>query len=158
MGKKAIIGMDEHPKLADVATSEMIFDVQGFINAGSLGAFNISPIFSSSSINSTLKSAKMRDEATSDFTCKGEHFEENYTYEFPKNLKILAVPDNISFSNTLVSYQASYVLKENTLKIVRKLDDVTLGPVCESKIDKFYKELANKVMPNLKSQVVYKYL
>jgi hypothetical protein len=39
---------------------------------------------------------------------------------------------------------------------MRKLDDVTVSPVCEPKIAKAYKELAEKVMPNLDSQVVYK--
>jgi transglutaminase-like putative cysteine protease len=155
---KVNYNFDEHPKSADQSTSEITFDVKEFINAGSLGAFNISSIFSSSYIYSSVKSSKVTDEPSSDFNCKGGHFEEHYSYEFPKNLKIMAVPDNVSFNNALVSYQASFKLIGNTLTVTRKYDDTTLGPVCEPKIYKAYKELAEKAMPNLKSQIVYKYI
>jgi transglutaminase-like putative cysteine protease len=155
---KVTYSFDDHPKFADVSTSGISFDVKEFINAGSLGAFNIGSVFSSSYIYNSLKSSKVTDEPSTDFSCVGGHYEENYTYEFPKNLKILAVPDNISFKNALVSYQATFGLKDNTLTVIRKYDDVTSGPVCDPKVYKAYKELANKVMPNLKSQVVYKYI
>ena len=155
---KVTYHFDDQPKLADISTSELKFDVKEFINSGSLGAFNIGSVFLSSYIYNSVKSNKVTDEPSSDFGCKGGHFEENYSYEFPKNLKILAVPDNIAFGNALVSFKASYEIKGNTLTVVRKYDDLTPGPICEPKIYQFYKELAVKVMPNLKSQIVYKYI
>ena len=155
---KVAYSFDDHPKFADVSTSEIRFDVKEFINADSLGAFNIGSIFATSYIYSIVKSNKVTEQPSSDFSCKGGHYEENYTYEFPKNLKILAVPDNVSFKNALVSYQATFVIKGNTLTVIRKYDDVTSGPVCDPKVYKAYKELAIKAMPNLKSQVVYKYI
>jgi|CXWL01.1.fsa_nt_gi hypothetical protein len=157
-GGKVSYSFDEHPKSINISTSEITFDVKEYINPGSLGAFSLSSIFSSSYIYTAVKTSKVTDEPSSNFNCKGGHYEENYTYEFPKNLKILAVPDNISFSNALVSYQASFELKNNTLTVIRRYDDITLGPVCEPKIYKAYKELSDKVMPNLKSQIVYKYI
>ena len=57
-GGKVTHSFDTNPKQPDVATSEIIFDVKGFINAGSLGAFTVSPIFSSSSIYSMIKRLK----------------------------------------------------------------------------------------------------
>jgi hypothetical protein len=37
------------------------------------------------------------------------------------------------------------------------MDDFTEGPVCKPSVYQTYREVAEKVMPNLKSQVVYKY-
>jgi hypothetical protein len=150
------VHLDEHPKSPDIANSVTSFEVKEFIHVGTSGAFYIDPLFTSSIIYSSINAAKKSDEARDDFTCQGGHYEEEYVYEFPKNIKILAAPDNLSFSNKIESYQATYKLKNNTLTVKRKFDDVTVGPVCEPKIDKAYKELAEKVMPNLESQVVYK--
>ncbi len=136
----------------------MKFDVKGFINAGSLGAFSVSPVFSGSSIHSIIKSAKGTDLPTGKFVCKSEHIEETYEYVLPQNVKILAIPDNLKFTNEIVSFRTDYQLKGRILTVSRKLDDASQGPVCEPKIYRFYKELADKVMPNLKSQIVYKFI
>ncbi|PPC90325.1 MAG: hypothetical protein CTY34_08290 [Methylobacter sp.] len=155
---KVIYSIDEHPKSPDISTTEIAFEVEEFVNPGSLGAFSINPVFSTSNIYSEVKTSKVTDKPSSDFSCAGVHYEENYTYQFPKNIKILALPDDISYSNDLVAYQANFELKENTLTVVRKYDDLTTGPVCKPDIYNNYKELADKVMPNLKSQIVYKYI
>ncbi|MGH8550612.1 MAG: DUF3857 domain-containing protein [Methylococcales bacterium] len=155
---KVSLNYETAPERPDVARAEVVFDVKGFINTGSLGAFNVGPIFSASSIYSSIRSTKSNDAPSSAFTCYGAHVEETYTYELPANLKILAVPDNFSVSNALVSFQASYALKGNLLTVLRKFDDVSQGPVCEPNVYKSYKEIAEKAMPNLKSQIVYKYI
>jgi transglutaminase-like putative cysteine protease len=157
-GGKINYSLDDHPKSQTISTTRIDFDVKGFLNAGSLGAFNVNPVFSSSAVFSTIKSILSKDDPSSDFYCKGEHIEETYIYHFPKNLSILAVPDSIAYSNKLVSFKADYILKDNVLTIVRKIDDVSQGPVCKANTYQAYRELANKVMPNLKSQVVYKYI
>jgi hypothetical protein len=148
--------MDQPPKSPGTAKSRISFDVKGFIHAGIAGAFQINPIFSQSAIFSLVKSTKAADDTLYDFSCAGGHFLEEYVYEFPKNIKILAAPDNFSARNELVSYHAEYALSGNTLTAKRQYDDLTLGPVCEPKIAKAYKEVAEKAMPNLESQVVYK--
>jgi hypothetical protein len=150
------IELDEHPKSPDIANSVTTFDVKNFIHAGTSGAIYIDPVFATSTIYVAISTAKRSDDPTDDFVCQGGHYEEEYVYEFPKNIKILATPDNLSFNNKIQSYQATYKLKNNTLTVKRKLDDITVGPVCEPNIGKAYKEVADKVMPNLDSQIVYK--
>lgn len=150
--------LDEHPKSADVSTATMDFDVKGYLNGGSLGAFDIGPVFSSSQIFSTLRSIRSKEVPSSDFYCKGDHIEESYVYHFPDNLKILAVPDNIEFAGPLVFFSATYALNGNTLTVRRRIDDFTVGPVCKPGVYRSYREVAEKVLPNLKSQVVYKYV
>jgi len=155
-GGKIAMDMEQPSKSPGTAKRKISFDVKGFIRVGTAGAFQINPIFSSSSIFSVVKSAKADDDTPYDFSCAGVHFMEEYVYEFPKNIKILAAPENFSANNELVSYQAEYVLSGNKLTAKRKYDDLTPGPVCEPKIAKAYKEVAEKAMPNLESQVVYK--
>jgi hypothetical protein len=90
-----------------------------------------------------------------DSACGSGYSEEEYTYEFAKELKVLAVPPSVSFSNEAVSYTASYDLQGNVLKVRRVLDDRTPGPICTPEFNAKYGELMKKVLANLKAQVVY---
>ncbi len=77
-------------------------------------------------------------------------------FTFPTKMKILAVPDNLSFATPNLTYKASYRLKGNQLSVTRQVDDRTRGNVCEPAIAAEYKAFALKVLQNLKAQVVYK--
>jgi hypothetical protein len=71
-------------------------------------------------------------------------------------MKILSTPDAMKQSNGRISYTASYELKGNTLTVKRIYDDKTPGNVCPVSIGMEDKAFAEKIMPNFKSQVIYK--
>ncbi|HEV8695292.1 MAG TPA: DUF3857 and transglutaminase domain-containing protein [Lysobacter sp.] len=120
------------------------------------GAFPIQPsFFSMGGIASFAASASDEVEGTYDTACGSGHSEEEYTFEFAKELKVLAIPPNLSLANDVLSYNATYELKDNILKVKRVLDDRTPGPTCSPAFNAAYDALMKKVLPNLKAQVVY---
>lgn len=147
---------DDATELLDNYKYKVKFDLKEFIQRPGAGAFGIYPLFSSDApIHSFLRGA-IEFEETVDTSCSSGYSEEEYVYQFPKNMKILSVPDNMSLSNNVLSYRASYRLKGNTLTVNRILDDKTPGNVCSPAIANAYKEFAAKALQNVKAQVVYK--
>lgn len=132
------------------------FSITHFVRPGSAGAFYVYPLFASAQIYDNLVGTAQMDDIVGDFVCGGGHFREDYAYTFPKNVKVLATPDNFKVADAVQSYAATYALTDNVLTITRQLDDVTPGHVCAPEIFKGYKILAAKALPDLKSQVVYK--
>jgi len=75
--------------------------------------------------------------------------------ELPKGLKVLAIPGDMDVSNDFLHYKAHYKIDDNILNVTRQLVDRTKGNVCSPKVMTEYKKLAEKVMDNLKAQVLY---
>lgn len=132
------------------------FNLKDFVQRPGTGAFSIYPLFfSEAPIQGFLRSALEFDDMV-DTSCTSGYSEEEYVYQFPASMKILAVPDDIKLTRDLLTYRASYRLKGNTLTVKRLLEDKTPGNVCSPALNIAYKELATKALQNVKSQVVYK--
>jgi len=114
-----------------------------------------SPFLSIAGVDHFAVQANSEVDEKFDTACGSGYSEEEYTYEFAKELKVLAVPPSVSFSNEAVSYTANYDLKGSVLKVRRVLDDRTPGPTCTPEFNAKYGELMKKVLANLKAQVVY---
>jgi len=120
------------------------------------GAFPIQPMFYTvGGVGSFAAQASGEVDEQFDTACGSGYSEEEYTYEFAKELKVLAVPPNVSLANDALSYNATYELKDNVLKVKRVLDDRTPGPTCTPEFNAKYDELMKKVLANVKAQVVY---
>lgn len=150
------IERDDATELLDHYQYKVKFDLKEFVQRPGAGAFSIAPLFfSDAPIGGFLQGATEFEE-TVDTACTSGYSEEEYTYQFPKNMKILSVPDNMDLSSDIVSYRATYRLKGNVLTVKRVLDDKTPGNVCSPAIANAYKKFAVKALQNVKAQVVYK--
>ena len=87
--------------------------------------------------------------------CTGGRSEEIYRIEFPAAMKVIAVPSDLTVESGGLRYQATYRLKGNVLEASRVLEDGTPGPLCTPEYNRAFQAFAKKVLPNLKSQVVY---
>ena len=79
-----------------------------------------------------------------------------YVYQFPKNMQVLAVPRNLHFKHDILSYEATYQLKGNTLTVKRTLDDRSPGPICTPAVSIEYQKMATILSKNTRAQVVYR--
>lgn len=132
------------------------FDMKEFAQRPGAGAFAIRPLlFSEAPIHSFLAPA-LESEETVDAACASGISVEEYVYQFPKNMKILSVPENMTVTDDFLSYRATYRLKGDTLTVTRTVDDKTPGNVCPPSVFTVYKKFASKVLQNVKAQVVYK--
>jgi transglutaminase-like putative cysteine protease len=147
---------DDPTALRDAYRYGVKFEMKDFIHRPGAGALTIAPVFSSNAPISRYVRAAVDPVESVDVSCSNGLSIEEYTYRFPKDMKILALPDNMSIKNDFLSYHASYVLKGNTLQVQRVFDDRTRGNVCSPALNEAYKQFAARVMPNVKAQVVYK--
>lgn len=155
-GGRVDFTMDVAPKSPTVSKKSADFTVKGFIRLGIAGGIKISPLISSSAISSVISNNRANESVNGKIHCEGGKFYEEYVIEFPKSIKILAVPDNFSAKNELSAYQAEYKLENNILTVKRSYEDNTQGPVCSPDSLSKDKELADKIAPNVEAQIVYK--
>jgi len=148
----------EDPKaLIDTYKYAAKFEVNDLIIVPGPGAFSIQPLFYNlAPISNYIAAALIDLDAVDKSTCSNGRSIEEYIYEFPKGMKILAAPDNIKLDSEHLSYSATYQLKGNSLAVTRTFDDRTSGNVCSSEDLAALKSFAQKVKPNFRAQVVYK--
>ena len=138
------------------------FLLKDFIFPGSPGALHYSPPFAHKGISALVKEAmaerenRRKEKLTSDFVCSNGLIEENYTYEFPKNINILAIPDDVTVSTPVQTYTATYKRDGQTVTTTHKFDDTTPGPTCAPAIEDQYEQVAVKAWRDMKAQIVYK--
>ena len=142
--------------LIDTNHYKIRFSAEKFIKLPGTGAFNIHPIFNAGSSIQSMLADSLEPETLADVVCSSGTVTEEYVMTLPKTLKMLAIPDDLTIKNRVASYQARYRLKGNVLTVKRTLDDRTPGNICSPQTMLEYKKFADKVMDNLKSQVLYK--
>lgn len=142
--------------LLDSYQYKVKFEMQNFVQRPGAGAFSISPFFYSDAPVAAFLQEAIRPAEEVDIACSSGLSSEEYVYRLPKNMKILAVPDDLVLKNDFLAYRASYKLSGNTLTVKRVFDDRTRGNVCSPAVMKAYRDFATRVMSNVKAQVVYK--
>ena len=147
---------DDPKALIDSYRYKASFKAEKFMKTPGAGAFYIfPPLGIVQPIIGAVKSV-MEPEAEADVACVGGNMAEDYVIELPKGVKVLSVPGDLKVGNELASYQASYKLKGNTLTVKRLLEDRTRGNVCAPEVFAKYRPIAEKIIDNLKEQVLYK--
>lgn len=148
------VGWDDPKPLLDKHAFQAEFAVKEVLAVP--GAFQIrAPLFSIAGVDQFAGQGNDEVDEHFETACGSGHSQEEYTYEFAKELKVLAIPPNVSLSNETVNYEATYELKGNLLKVRRVMDDRTPGPTCSPGYNAKYGALMKQVLANLKSQVVY---
>lgn len=87
--------------------------------------------------------------------CGGIFSEEEYTLEFPDELEVVALPPDVSLESEDVTYTATHRRDGNRIHVRRLLNDRTPGPVCSPEYNAGYSDMMRKILPGLRSQIVY---
>lgn len=148
--------LDDPKALLDNYHYKVNFAVKEWIPLPGPGAFYIYPLFSTEAPVQRYLAAATEAEENVDTVCWSGTSVEEYTYRFPRNLKIVSVPDDMKIANDFLSYRATYRLKGNTLTVKRSIDDRTPGNICTPAMASAYKKFAMQAARNVKAQVIYK--
>lgn len=132
------------------------FKVKKLVEIGNAHGMDIRPLLIRPALLQFAARSLQDENSEHDFACAGGITEEVYHLSFPPNVKILSVPDNFSDKNEYIVYDATYRTEKNRIEVTRKLTDVTPGPVCKPAVADAYKQMAEKMMGDLKAQIVYK--
>lgn len=147
---------DDPTGLANTYRYKASINAEKFLKLPGAGAFYIYPPLGIVTSIRNLLQSEMEPEKEADVACSSGAMVEDYVIELPKTVKVLSVPDDVEVANDFLSYTANYKLQDNVLTVKRTLDDRTKGNVCSPKVFAEYQKIAEKVMDNLKEQVLYK--
>ena len=148
--------MDDPAELVDVEHYGATFDVAGLYSIPGSGAFGVGPMFFvPASIAPVIAMEAQRPLETVPVTCGGAHLVENLTYTLPKTVQVVFTPPPLTVSEGDYTYTASYVHADNQVVIKRMLDDRTPGVLCTPETMATLRRFAQKVMPNLRAQIIY---
>ena len=153
---KGLFQKDDPAALIDTFKYKASFDFQSFTQLPGAGAFSIFPVFFSDAPVARFAAGAPDADMVDEFNCSNGESLEEYVFILPKKMKVLAIPDNMTLKTANLTYKASYRLKGNELSVTRQIVDRTHGNVCSPATAVEYADFSKKVMPNLKSQVVYK--
>jgi hypothetical protein len=133
-------------------------NIDKFIKVPGPGAFYIFPLMNGgTSIQNMLGyAAQMEIDKDVDIACRSGNITEEYSLELPKTVKVLSIPKAMNIANSFVSYKSTYARKGNILTVRREIDDRTKGNVCSPQVAAAYKKIAEKVMDDIKAQILYK--
>lgn len=146
----------EDPKpLLEHFTLDASFDVEQMIPVP--GGMQIQPWFISLAPVSGIVGRNLGndEQAAGESSCASVLSDEEYVFEFPATMRIAALPSDISLEQGGVTYAATYRQEANRVHVKRTLNDRTPGPVCSAEYNASYAQLMRKIMPDLRSQIIY---
>ncbi|HVO45901.1 MAG TPA: DUF3857 and transglutaminase domain-containing protein [Steroidobacteraceae bacterium] len=147
---------DDPAALIDTYHYKAEFNLEKFVKMSGSGAFYIYPPLRIAGSIGDVLNYSVEPEPEADVTCSRGRFIEEYEIELPAKMKVLSIPDDLKVSSTTGDYLASYQLDGNRLRVRREIDDRTPGNVCTPDVMAQYKAFGEKVMDDLRAQVLYK--
>jgi len=96
----------------------------------------------------TLKHPEFREFA--------ETLVEEYDIQLPAAMNVIAGPANVSLKNDAASYNATFAIQGQRLRITRKLVDLQEGPVVPPTLFKAEDEKSDAIARDLRAQIVYR--
>ena len=141
--------------LLDTYSYKASFEVKEYFRLPGAGAFYIYPVFFSEAPIGRYAASAVEQPEDVNVACMSGGSVEEYRIEFPKGMKILSIPKNVSFRSEFLAYQAAYSLKGRVLTVRREMNDKTEGVICSPAMQEAEKAFGKKLQNDLRSQVVY---
>lgn len=88
-------------------------------------------------------------------SCHSFSYSNYYEIEFPRNIKITHVPENVKYSDDSVRYTSSYILKENKLEVSREFVQQYPTMVCGEAENEMDKKFFPVFQRDMRAQVIY---
>lgn len=88
-------------------------------------------------------------------SCSATLLQEEFVYEFPDSMHIVAVPGDLSVDAEHLRYQSRYRREGQRVSVNRVFDDTTPGPLCSAEYNAQFDTQLRRLLPDLKAQIVY---
>lgn len=150
------IAKEDPKELAGSYRYNVNFDVTGKYDIPGPGAFSIEPlVFNQRPVAAYVASLMQPAEDVDSIACLGGEAEDDYVIELPANVKVTAMPPDLTIESGPYKYMASYKRQGRKLTVVRRFEDHTVGQVCQVVADPARKSFTDKVVKNMRAQVIY---
>lgn len=157
-GYKGAGGFDDLPSANDPSDTfafGMHYRVDDYLDTSNPYGVTLSTLFPSPDPIARLAAYAAVDHYDHEFLCQGDEKTEQLTFEFPDNVKLLAVPRDVHVHTAQVRYDATYERQGNSLRIKRTVVDTTPGPTCAAQVVAQYARVAAAIKRDLRAQAVY---
>lgn len=132
------------------------FDARKALPLPGAGAFAVQPVFYSEAPILHYLASGFMELGNDDTVCSSGKSVEEYVYHFPRNVKVISLPDNRRDSNAFLRYTATATRQGSVVTVKREFEDRTPSHQCSPKVMGEYKQFVEKILPNMKAQVIYK--
>lgn len=153
----ATMEKDDPTPLVSEFNYSIKFNSPEFILPTGAGGFYVGPLIPTAMGLRSIVNYSNEEIDGYDISCSNGHSIEHLVYEFPENMRILAIPDNFEIDENHIYYKATYEQKGNKIKVAREINDKTPGNICSAETINKQRQTLIKIANNMKSQIVYKY-
>jgi hypothetical protein len=141
-------------ELLDTYSFKITFKIEDLFVASSTIGMPIRPVISTPSDVASNLASVYEPVSKRPQTCIGGKTTEEYVYEFPQGMTLLATPKNVDLNTTQFIYRASYNKNGTTLNVVREFTDKAKSVICKPAQREEYNKSARAVVQDVKSQVL----
>ncbi len=104
----------------------------------------------------TIFGFAQENERQQDFVCGTVEWEDRASFEFPRNVSIVALPKPLKLSDANFSYSSSYVRSGSTVSVKRSLAFKHNGRTCTPAEFKRMQPVLERMIRDLKNQIIVK--
>lgn len=146
---------DDPKPLLDRFGYKVTFETEEFARVPGPGAFAVHPLYFTEAGIAMVVAQNPEEEVATEVACFGGTIVEEYVYQLPKGMKVLATPKGVTLNGGVMTYKSSYSLKGSTLTVKRELTDKTPRNVCPASMQREFADMSRKISTDLKAQIVY---
>ena len=89
------------------------------------------------------------------YTCATRSVSESYKIEFPSNVKLTRIPNDVTYNKDGIEYKATYRQSKNNFSVVRDLSIQRPGAVCEPEELQRWKNFYQVFIKDMRGQIFY---
>lgn len=89
------------------------------------------------------------------YSCATRSIMEEYQIQFPKNVKVGKIPQDINYKKGGIEYKAAYLEKDNQVIVTRSLEVQRPGAVCKPEELQKWQDFYKVLIKDMRSQIFY---
>jgi len=89
------------------------------------------------------------------YRCSTKTISEGYVIEFPKNVKVTRIPQDVQYKKGGIQYDAGYTLKDNNVSVMRRLMIQRPSATCKPEELQKWKDFYQVFVKDMRSQIFY---
>lgn len=135
-------------------TTDTEFTLDAVANVPGPGAMTI-PVGLAPGELASIANSRPPEKFTVPYSCSTRSVTEQYQITFPKNVKVSRIPQNISYKKNNIEYTASYLEKDNQVRVIRNLEVQRPGAVCRPEELQKWKDFYQVFIKDMRGQIFY---
>ena len=130
------------------------FSIGAITNMPGYGAMSV-PVGLSPGELYIVSNQRSHEDFTPPYRCTSRTIEEHYFIEFPANVKVTRVPQDITYKEGDIYYQSSYIQNGNRVEVKRSLYAQYPGAVCQAKELNQFSAFFPVFLSDMRGQIFY---